>query len=357
MNKFRAPAVSRRIFLGATLVAPCAFAQAGRKKKPAPKSTQPPDLVWPLPPEQPRIRYLHSISGSKDVEPPKKKGWLEKIINEQETDTSVGLDRPAGIAVDSKDRIYVADTLKGAVFVFDLEKKTMNLLGAEGRGKLASPFGVAIDAADNVYVSDVRQKAVNVYDAQWNLTASIRKIGSTVLTNPTGLAVDPVNNRLLIVDTQAHSVAAATLGKFDQGASFGKRGEEDDEFNFPTYAAVDKQGRIYVTDTMNFCVKVFDRDFKFVRRIGEHGIGVGMFDRPKGVALDSQGNIYVADTSFSNFQIFNQEGRTLLFIGAFGEEPGSFRLPSAIFIDRKDRVFVSDQINKRVQVFQFLGGK
>lgn len=314
------------------------------------------DMVWPLPPDKPRVRYLGSLTGSTDVQPPKKKGWLTKLINEQEVQRVIGLGRPAGIAIDSRGRIYIADTFRGAVFIFDLEKKTLDFIGAEGRGKLANPYGIAIDNKDNVYVSDTKLKRVNVYDSVGELTASITKVGNEPIVNPAGVAIDTNGNRLLIADSRGHKIFAAELSQLSRGSSFGKAGEADDEFHFPNSVAVDRQGRIYVTDMMNFCVKVFDKDFKFLRRIGEHGTGFGMFDRPKGVALDSQDHVYVVDSSFSNFQIFNPDGQLLLFVGGFGLQPGFFRLPSGIHIDGRDRIYVSDQVNSRVQIFQFLGG-
>jgi sugar lactone lactonase YvrE len=196
---------------------------------------------------------------------------------------------------------------------------------------------------------------VNVYNTEGDLTATLSKIGKQTIVNPTGLALDQPRNRLLIVDSQGHRVLVADLTHLGQGTSFGKNGSDDNEFFYPSYVAVDKQGRIYVTDTMNFCVKIFDKNFKFLRKIGEHGTDVGMFDRAKGIALDSEGNLYVTDMSFSNFQIFNQKGQLLLFVGGFGTQPGAFRMPSGIYIDKNDRIYVSDQINKRIQIFQFLG--
>ncbi|MBI3649605.1 MAG: 6-bladed beta-propeller [Acidobacteria bacterium] len=335
------------------MLAPTLFAY---QKKKVEKAKPLPDLVWPLPPEKPRIKYLGALSNNEDVEPPKKKGWLKKLINEEETRRVIGMIRPTAIAVDSKERIFIVDILKSVVFVFDLKDKTLRFLGAEGRGRLISPLGIVIDKKDNVYISDTQLKRVNVYDSSGNLTSAISRIGGEQLVNPAGVALDELRNRLYIVDSRGHRVFACDLNQLDKGTSFGKRGEGDEQFNFPTYAAVDKEGKIYVTDTLNFCVKVFDKDFKFIKRIGEHGTGYGMFDRPKGIAIDSQGHIYVVDASFSNFQIFNSEGSLLLFVGGFGSEPGFFRLPSGIYIDGKDRIYVSDQANSRIQIFQFLGG-
>jgi DNA-binding beta-propeller fold protein YncE len=324
-------------------------------KKTPPPVKKPVNLVWPLPPQKPRVKFIDALANNTDVEPPKQKGWLQKLINEDASSNVIGMKQPAGIAVDSKDRIYVADTIAGTVFVFDRQNKSLSLLGAESAGKLVSPFGVAIDSQDNVYVSDVRLRQVNIYDSEWNLKGLIHTIGGQDLLNPVGLALDEERRRLFIVDSHAHHIVVANLDHPDQGTFFGKRGEGEGEVNFPMHAAVDKAGQIYVTSTLSFSVKIFDKDFKFVRTLGRHGDSIGMFDRPKGVAFDSEGHLYVADASFANFQIFDSNGRVLLFVGGFGKDPGYFLVPSAIFIDKKDRIYVSDSANKRIQIFQFLG--
>jgi DNA-binding beta-propeller fold protein YncE len=326
-------------------------------KKAPPPVKKPVNLVWPLPPQKPRIKFLDYLANNTDVEPPKQKGWLQKLINEDASSNVIGMKQPAGIAVDSKERIYVADTIAGTVFVFDRQNKSLSLLGAEAAGKLVSPFGVAIDSHDNIYVSDVRLKQINIYDPEWNLKGLVHTIGGQDLINPVGLALDEARNRLIVVDSHAHHIVVANLDHPDQGTFFGKRGEDEADFNFPVFAAIDRTGQIYVTSTLSFAVKVFDKDFKYVKTLGKHGDGIGMFDRPKGVAFDSEGHLYVADASFSNFQIFDPEGRTLLFVGGFGKDPGYFLVPSAIFIDKKDRIYVSDSANKRIQIFQFLGGR
>ena len=86
---------------------------ADKKKTPNVKKSA--SLVWPLPPQKPRVKYLTSLANNTDIEPPKKSGWLQRLIDEDNTRNIIGLKQPSGIAVDSKERVYVADTLGGAV--------------------------------------------------------------------------------------------------------------------------------------------------------------------------------------------------------------------------------------------------
>jgi len=71
--------------------------------------------------------------------------------------------------------------------------------------------------------------------------------------------------------------------------------------------------------------------------------------------VDSEGHIYVCDSQQDLVQIFDESGRLLLAFGENGSEPGQFWMPSGIFIDN-DTIYVADTYNQRVQVFRYLQG-
>jgi len=54
------------------------------------------------------------------------------------------------------------------------------------------------------------------------------------------------------------------------------------EFNFPTNVSVDKEGRLYVTDTLNFRIQSFDSDGRPLHAFGTLGDTPGSLNRPKG---------------------------------------------------------------------------
>jgi sugar lactone lactonase YvrE len=139
-------------------------------------------------------------------------------------------------------------------------------------------------------------------------------------------------------------------------AKFGKRGPGDGQFNFPSFVAVGAQGDIYISDTLNFRIQIFDPQYKFVQRFGRQGNKFGQFNRPKGIALDSYQNLYVVDSDFCNFQIFDPKERLLMFLGGWGPAPGRFALPAGIAIDKQNYIYVTDQNNRRIQIFQLLNG-
>ncbi len=90
-------------------------------------------------------------------------------------------------------------------------------------------------------------------------------------------------------------------------------GNEEDE-NYLFYRArdiqVDTEGNIYVLDSGNYRLQVFDKDGKYLRTIGKRGQGPGEFNSPRGLQLDDEtGNIFVADYSSMTIIIFEKEGK------------------------------------------------
>jgi sugar lactone lactonase YvrE len=333
------------------LLAAGTAAGGGQKGKPA---AAPIDLVWPLPPDVPWIRFLAMYTNNFDIEPRKKLSWVDRLIGKPDPNVTVYFQRPAGITTDTRGRILVASMQLATVFVLNPENHQVLQLRGDRGIVFKNPLGLAVDSHDNLYVSDPVLRMVLKFDPQYHLVATFGE--AEAMKNPTFLALDEPRRRLFVVDSHLHQVLVYKLDTLELIARVGKRGTKDGEFNYPVGIGVNRQGYFAVTDTSSCSVQIFSPDLKFVRRFGTQGIQPGQFVRPKGVAFDSQGDLYVADAAFNNFQIFNPKGQVLMYVGSFGSQPGAFNLPLGIYIDAKDRVYVSDQLNARVQVFQFLGG-
>ena len=329
-------------------------AQAQNKKGKAAAPTTAGALVWPLPPEPTRVRYLTTYRGADDFKTKKPARWKSMLLgNEDPTlQKSDVLLKPYGMAVSPTGQLYVADTAARRVFVFDADLKTVGFVGEKAPAKLTKPIGVAVDDDGNVYVADASANRVFVYNRAGDATMAIG--GDGELTSPSGLALDRATKRLYIADSAKHQIASYSTADGAHLNTFGTRGGATGEFNFPTNLFVDGQSRLYVADTLNFRVQVFDADGRFLKTFGIQGDTPGTFNRPKGIGVDSEGHIYVADTSFNNFQIFDEAGQLLLFVGSGGGGAGEFLLPSGLYIDARDRIYVADQGNSRVQVFQYV---
>ncbi len=349
MTRQRIPLV-----MAAVVLLTAAESRGGQKHNagaaPAPKT----DLVWPIPPDKPRIRFVEMLSNNFDVEPRKKRSWSDRLIGKTDPNVTDIFEKPSGVASDSRGRVLVAAMQKATVFIIDKEKQHVLRLRGDRGIFFKNPLGLAADRQDNIYVSDPVLRMVMKFDADGHLQATIGQ--DPGLRNPTFLALDEVRGRLFVVDSHLHQVLVYNLGSLQLIQRIGKRGEKNGEFNYPVGVAVNRKGYIAVTDTGSCSVQIFSPDFKFIRRIGRQGTRPGEFVRPKGAAFDSEGNLYVVDAAFNNFQIFNEKGQMLMYVGGFGTNPGMFHLPVGIYIDAKDRLYIGDQLNHRVQIFQFLGG-
>jgi DNA-binding beta-propeller fold protein YncE len=311
-------------------------------------------LVWPAPPEQPRIRYLATYHGVDDFKTKKPSKWKAMILGPDDatlrpSDTMV---KPYGISVTPDGRVLVTDTAARRVFQFDLDAKTVSFVGESGTGKITKPIGVAVDGEGKVFVADATLNRVFGYARDGSLAVAIGHEGE--LESPSGLAADRQHNWIYVADSKKHQVFCYSSVDGSHVRTIGTRGEEPGSFNFPTNLFVDRQGRLYVADTLNFRIQIFDASGTFVRAFGTLGDIPGTLNRPKGIGVDSEGHIYVVDTAFNNFQIFDGDGRLLLAVGNPGRNPGEFLLPAGLYIDSRDRIYVADQGNARVQVFQYL---
>ncbi len=307
----------------------------------APKKKEEEVWVWPPPPEKPRIKYIASYRGEEDF---KKTDLLSALFGEPRL--KIELLKPYGVWA-RKNKIYVVDTAFNTVFLFDTERKKLKLIGRFG-----GAINITGDSKGRIWVSDARMGMVFAINDEGKV---LMGVGRKKLKRPTGLAVDEKRNRLYVVDTADHNIKVFDLESGKLLFTIGHRGSGDGEFNFPTNIAVDRRtGNIVVVDTFNFRVQIFDPEGNFIRKFGQPGNRLGDFYRPKGVGIDSEGHIYVADAAFDNFQIFDQEGRLLLFVGGPGSAPGQFHLPAGLYIDEEDKIYVVDQLNRRVQVFQYL---
>ncbi len=307
-----------------------------------------PEIVWPSPPEPPRIKFIKTISSSTDVEEKKWTDHVKAFLFGAKS--SASLVKPYAVFATPEGRVYVADSGWRKILVFDEKQKQFSMIGVDGEGALSGPLGVTVDQQGRVYATDTVHRKAFVYDTEGKFLFNFGN--ENEMEHPVGIAVNDGLKRVYIVDTRKHAVLVYdTEGKFL--FEFGGRGTEDGKFNFPANLSIDRSGKIYITD-MNFRVQVFDAEGKFLSKFGSVGTGFGQFSLPKGVGVDSEGHIYVVDSRFNNVQIFDQSGRLLLFFGEFGGRNGQFWLPAGLTVDQNNRIYVADQYNHRINVFQYL---
>jgi DNA-binding beta-propeller fold protein YncE len=306
--------------------------------------------VWPEAPAEPRMGFVMSFSGPEDLGI--SKGFMQRLAEFLTGPDDPRLIRPMAVAVGPQDVIYVADPGAKGVHRFDRQSGRYHLIRREGGQPLPSPVGLAAGPAGEIYVSDSELSALFVIEDGADVAVAVPLQG--LLAKPTGISLNAAGGLIYLVDTGSHQVKVfARDGAFLR--SFGRRGADPGEFNFPTMIWRDHEDHLLVADSLNFRIQVFDASGRFLRQFGEVGDGTGRHARPKGVASDQHGHIYVVDSLFHTLQVFDPVGVYLLKVGRQGREWGEFWLPTGIFIDDRDTIYVADSRNRRVQVFRYIG--
>lgn len=123
----------------------------------------------------------------------------------------------------------------------------------------------------------------------------------------------------------------------------------------PWGIAVSSSGQVFVVENAGACIQVFESDGTFVRKWGSYGSGEGQFTVPKGIALAPDGRVWVSDSGNSRIQIFETDGTFVRQFGSSGSLAGQFNLPRGIAITPEGMVYVADTGNNRIQVFDLEG--
>ncbi len=193
--------------------------------------------------------------------------------------------------------------------------------------------------------------------------------------------------------------APVELGELslDLVAVWGSRGTAPGEFNEPRDVAVDAEGHLYVADTGNRRVQVFDSEGQFITgwnggkdefveplalvvdsrgdlyvldsepgwiyRFSADGTPLGRFAgpdarffHPRGLAIDEADRLYVADTGGCRVVVYNTAGERLGQFGRKGGGPGEFLEPTDVALDGQGTLYVADTSNQRVQHLDYWGG-
>lgn len=213
----------------------------------------------------------------------------------------------------------------------------------------------ARDGEDRLFVSDAQFRSITCFSHTGEV---IGRFGTESLGRPGGIAIDKKLGRLYVADAKECRIAVFDTKSFAFKGNFGapsKPGKpENGSFLSPTNVAVDRQGDIYIADTLNCRIQILNSSGKFLRSFGVQGDRPGEFIRPKGIAVDSEGHIYVADAEFNNFQIFSPSGQPLLAVGMLGSSPGEFALIAGLHVDSRDRIYTTEMYVGRIQVFQYI---
>ena len=233
----------------------------------------------------------------------------------------------------------------------------------QGAGQFLRPAGLDLDHRGMLYVADSGNNRVQVVDSEGNFASEygVRGWRTGEFDNPIDVAINFQRTELLYVaDTDNHRIQYCNL--VDRifyvmaGSRLGGINEEDDidtklEFDLPGGVGVGRNGEIYVVDTGNHRFVLFNPDGIRVLMSGGFGGARQQFRDPTDLVADPHGNIYIVDSGNHRIKKYDFSGNLVQTWGTEGQMPGQFREPRHIDIDRWGYLYVTDRGNQRVQVF------
>ena len=259
-----------------------------------------------------------------------------------------GLKKPYSVAINQKGNIIVSESGGHYVSIFSPAGKKIKSFGSRGSslGQFNTPKGVALDFDDNILVADFHNDRILKFSPVGDIVSAVN---SSKFKRPVGIAVHPHSRKVYVADSHNHCVQILN-SDLTFSSSFGCRGNDRGQFQYPYDITFASSGNAYVIDGGNHCIQIFTADGQFLRKFGRKGKGSGELDWPNTISIDSEDVVYVIDQNNNRVSVFTCEGKFLTTFGTKGNGPGQFNYPYGVAVDKNGLVYVSDYAN-RLQVF------
>lgn len=240
-----------------------------------------------------------------------------------------GLREPRDGAVDDSGRIWIADFGHSQLRLFDRNGGSLGGWGGRGSGKFGfhDLSGVAVRKED-LYVADTWNGRVSHFT-----TAGAWKGTATGMFGPRGVAVGP-DGRVWVTDTGNHQVRIYDAA-LERPETIGKRGSGSSEFASPVGICAGRSGDVYVADTGNRRIVVMNSAGKFKAAWPFPGWERAV--EPY-VEVDDDESVFVTDPGVAEEVIhFGRRGE-ILQRWATGSNGEKLSLPSGLALDQKARI-------------------
>lgn len=234
---------------------------------------------------------------------------------------NIHLGEAAGVATNSKGHIFVytrtgpANAAVGSSRTF--YKAGSRLFQFDQTGKFVREIGVGvygfnfaqavrIDPQDNIWVVDQGSSNVMKFDPDGRLQLVLSRKPEAVSVRPAAAAAAPPPPS---AQPPAPATGGGRLGPPGPPGS----GIPGDSFNRTADVTWDRAGNIYVADGAsksvgNARIAKFDKDGHFIKSWGSRGSEPGQFNAIRGIVMDAQQNVYVADSGNRRIQVFDSDG-------------------------------------------------
>ena len=249
---------------------------------------------------------------------------------------------PSRIAVGDKGELFVTEHLERRYTMLDAQGQKILTIGFEGK-----PTGIATDGDGNVYIASDHK--VQKFNRHGEMVQSVGKLGINVGEFQFPFGVRYRNHQVYVCDSHNGRVQV-----FDSNLnfvrSFGTHGDGPGQLKKPRDIDFDSHGRIFILDFDKHQVLVFREDGQYLRHFGQRGQSKGELSDPRGLCVSGD-YVYITEL-FNRVSVFRTSGE---FVHSFGKKEGTgrdeLRAPYGIAVDRDGFVFVCYKDNSCIQVF------
>jgi DNA-binding beta-propeller fold protein YncE len=244
-----------------------------------------------------------------------------------------------------------------------------------GEFGLSQPYDISVSLTWGMHICDTGNNRVVVLDELSRPIATYgqRGTGDDEFRAPRGIFVDEKNGYAYVADHDNDRISVwapdVKTGRYLWDSNFGASGSDAAELNGPYDVAVDGNGTVYVADTGNNRISVWQRSGKawtHVENFGSGGDGDDEFNQPFGVATASDGRVFVMDTFNQRFSVWQKKSGAWVAQGVFGDlgdQLGEFANPFRIAFmaafaaydktPKVDTVWVADTGNNRISIWEY----
>lgn len=269
--------------------------------------------------------------------------------------------KPRSLVCDRDDNLYVSD-MTGRVQKFDRDGHYV-LQWQMPQTDLGKPKGLGLDRDGNILVLEPHYQRVNHFDTSGHLLRQWGRRGTNdgEFILPRGIVQNTRGEFYLCEYTVMERVQRFSPDRLPSAAEpfdatrhrpvsvWGAPGTGPGEFNRAESLCLGPGESVYIADSCNHRIQVFDPAGKFLRTYGKAGSNAGDFSYPYDIKVDALGQQYVCEFGNSRISVFDPQDRLLEVIGKAGRLPGEFFNPWSIAFDSKGNLYVADSQNHRVQ--------
>ena len=238
----------------------------------------------------------------------------------------------------------VTDSSKHRIYLFNEQNELVLKFGAHGSssGHFNLPYGVAFDADNYLYIVDGGNHRVQKFNitSRYLLQFGSKGSNSGQLNNPHGVSIH--DDKVYVADSNNQRISVfQKSGKFCYIIGEG-------QLDAPYDLSVNRNNLLLVVDHNQHCVCTFTLEGKFVSKFGSKGNLWGQLTEPCNLITDINDCILVSDTGNHRVLIFDKDGNCF---GCITTCTGQFNCPRGIALSSNGSIYINDSSNKIIKVF------